>query len=164
MAETPHLHQSETGFLNTVSVYLEKRLIIIFLMGFASGLPLLAVNHLEGHVYSNWLRTDGNGLPPGDNFPLLVLIVSGGHTELVLMRDEVASLLQGNPLPLVGYVSQLGEGHDDDTQVVEGADPGDQDWESRPRVFIENELNPLQEFDLPIFDHGLPTPVSGELR
>ena len=51
MAETPHLHQSETGFLNTVSVYLEKRLIIIFLMGFASGLPLL----LSGATLSIWL-------------------------------------------------------------------------------------------------------------
>ena len=56
----------------------------------ARGLPLIGVNHLEGHVYSHWLRTQdaaarGNGLA----FPLLVLIVSGGHTELILMRDHL---------------------------------------------------------------------------
>ncbi len=55
----------------------------------ARGLPLIGVNHLEGHIYSHWL-TDGpwvqfGGQPP---FPLIALIVSGGHTELVLMRDH----------------------------------------------------------------------------
>jgi len=54
------------------------------------GLPLIGVNHLEGHVYSHWLKVEsdaviGNGL----SFPLLVLIVSGGHTELILMRDHL---------------------------------------------------------------------------
>lgn len=53
---------------------------------FASGLPLLPVNHLEGHIYSNWLAV--NGAPPGDRFPALVLIVSGGHTELILMTGH----------------------------------------------------------------------------
>ncbi len=57
-------------------------------------LPLVPVNHIEGHIYSNWL-------PPVDphklqatsykliKFPALVLVVSGGHTELVLMKDHV---------------------------------------------------------------------------
>ena len=54
------------------------------------GLPLIGVNHLEGHVYSHWLKVEedavhGNGL----SFPLLILIVSGGHTELILMRDHL---------------------------------------------------------------------------
>lgn len=50
------------------------------------GLPLIGVNHLEGHVYSNWLEAEGNR--PNKTFPVLVLIVSGGHTELVVMRDH----------------------------------------------------------------------------
>jgi N6-L-threonylcarbamoyladenine synthase len=56
-------------------------------LAFAGGLPLLPVNHLEGHVYSNWLDTGAVGptARAGDSFPVLVLIVSGGHTELVLM-------------------------------------------------------------------------------
>jgi N6-L-threonylcarbamoyladenine synthase len=57
-------------------------------MAFGSGLPLISINHLEGHIYSNWLRTDATPGVPDDPFPLLVLIVSGGHTELVLMTDH----------------------------------------------------------------------------
>ena len=58
-------------------------------MSFASGLPLRPVNHLEGHIYSNWLAADGIGPAMGDApFPVLALIVSGGHTELVLMTDH----------------------------------------------------------------------------
>lgn len=53
-------------------------------LALSTGLPLLGINHLEGHVYSLWL-TPGFGEPP---FPLLALIASGGHSELVLMRDH----------------------------------------------------------------------------
>ncbi|HEX9896835.1 MAG TPA: tRNA (adenosine(37)-N6)-threonylcarbamoyltransferase complex transferase subunit TsaD [Dehalococcoidales bacterium] len=48
----------------------------------AHGLPLVGVNHLEGHIYANWL----SGTLP--EFPLLCLIVSGGHSDLVLMRGH----------------------------------------------------------------------------
>jgi tRNA N6-adenosine threonylcarbamoyltransferase len=48
----------------------------------AQDLPLVAVNHLEGHIYANWL---GENEP---EFPLLCLVVSGGHTDLVLMRGH----------------------------------------------------------------------------
>ncbi len=50
------------------------------------GLPFLPVNHLEGHIYSAWLQTPQT--PEAPQLPTLVLIVSGGHTELVLMRDH----------------------------------------------------------------------------
>jgi len=67
-------------------------------IAFMRGLPLVAVNHLEGHVYSNWLvpavatndelgvMSDEFGvrnsslITPNSSFPILVLIVSGGHT------------------------------------------------------------------------------------
>lgn len=56
-------------------------------LSLARSLPLLAINHLEGHVYANWVYDEGNpGEPP--EFPLLALIVSGGHSELVLMRGH----------------------------------------------------------------------------
>jgi N6-L-threonylcarbamoyladenine synthase len=55
-------------------------------MAFASGLPLLPINHLEGHIYSNWIVPPNTQMSPADDrFPALVLIVSGGHTELFLM-------------------------------------------------------------------------------
>lgn len=46
--------------------------------------PLLGINHLEGHVYSLWLTESAREIV----FPVLVLIVSGGHTELLLMTGH----------------------------------------------------------------------------
>jgi len=48
----------------------------------ARGLPLTGVNHLEGHIYANWLS--GGSV----DFPVVCLIVSGGHSDLVLMRGH----------------------------------------------------------------------------
>ncbi len=45
--------------------------------------PLVSVNHLEGHIYANWLDSNSSF-----QFPILTLIVSGGHTELVLMKQD----------------------------------------------------------------------------
>lgn len=49
-----------------------------------TGKPLLGINHLEGHVYSLWLTDRADTI----EFPVLILIVSGGHTELLLMTDH----------------------------------------------------------------------------
>lgn len=58
-------------------------------LAFAADRPLLAVNHLEGHIYSNWLEAPGRSHGrPTDNFPVVVLIVSGGHTELIEMSGH----------------------------------------------------------------------------
>ncbi len=48
----------------------------------ARGLPLVGINHLEGHIYASWLAGD---VP---EFPLVCLIVSGGHTDLILMNGH----------------------------------------------------------------------------
>ncbi len=45
--------------------------------------PIIPVNHLLAHLYANWLE---NKNPP--SFPLIALIVSGGHTELLLMTGH----------------------------------------------------------------------------
>jgi N6-L-threonylcarbamoyladenine synthase len=52
-------------------------------LSLALGIPYAAVNHIEGHVYANFLN--GQSLP----FPFLALIVSGGHTQLVLIRNHL---------------------------------------------------------------------------
>ncbi len=52
----------------------------------AQGLSITGVNHLEGHIYANWLGDSSPGSVP--DFPLLCLIVSGGHSDLVLMRGH----------------------------------------------------------------------------
>ncbi|OGL88745.1 tRNA (adenosine(37)-N6)-threonylcarbamoyltransferase complex transferase subunit TsaD [Candidatus Uhrbacteria bacterium RIFCSPLOWO2_02_FULL_51_9] len=52
-------------------------------LSYAWDVPLVAVNHIEGHIYGNWLAPKQKIV-----FPALALIVSGGHTELILMRDH----------------------------------------------------------------------------
>jgi N6-L-threonylcarbamoyladenine synthase len=55
----------------------------------AQKLPLIGVNHLEGHIYANWLT--GNQIC----FPVICLIVSGGHSDLVLMKGHSEYYLLG---------------------------------------------------------------------
>jgi len=52
--------------------------------GLSAGLDksLISVNHIEGHIYANWL------LETEPQFPAICLIVSGGHTDLVLIKDH----------------------------------------------------------------------------
>lgn len=66
-------------------------------LGLGLGIPVTGVNHLEGHLHSVWLSRDSPPGPP-PNFPVLALIVSGGHTELVLMRDHGRYELMGRTL------------------------------------------------------------------
>ncbi len=52
-------------------------------LAYGRGLPFLGANHLEGHIYANWL-VEG----PEPRFPALCLVVSGGHTDLVWMAGH----------------------------------------------------------------------------
>jgi len=55
----------------------------------ATGKPLIGVNHLEGHIYSAWLYPANASPHQPPRFPLLALLVSGGHSELVLVKDHL---------------------------------------------------------------------------
>jgi len=76
----------------------------------AKKLPLIGVNHLEAHIYANWLTSSYQSSPFKDGetermncgvyFPCLCLIVSGGHSDLVLMREH-------------GHFEKLGRTRDD---------------------------------------------------
>lgn len=66
-------------------------------LALARNLPFLGVNHLEAHIYANWLRnqaeevvTAGDWRYRGGDpfFPLICLVISGAHSELVLVRDH----------------------------------------------------------------------------
>jgi N6-L-threonylcarbamoyladenine synthase len=57
-------------------------------LAFARRLPLLGINHLEGHVYANWLIDRAATTQTEPRFPMVCLIVSGGHTDLVLMQEH----------------------------------------------------------------------------
>lgn len=69
-------------------------------VNFAKGLalswnkPLLGINHLEGHIYSLWLTEHAAEI----TFPAVCLLVSGGHTELLLMDDHLSYKLLGGTL------------------------------------------------------------------
>jgi N6-L-threonylcarbamoyladenine synthase len=71
-------------------------------LAFARSKPLVAVNHIEGHIYSNWLiperdAAEGRSVPE-PRFPAVVLIVSGGHSELALMSGHGQYRLLGKTI------------------------------------------------------------------
>jgi len=92
------------------------------------GVPVIPVNHMEGHIFSVFGRNKGKFTIPKINFPALSLLVSGGHTELVLIKkwaqyeiigetlddavgeafDKVARML-GLPYPGGPQISKLAE-------------------------------------------------------
>jgi len=88
------LRQADIGYsaLDAIAVTQGPGLVGSLLVGinFAKGLalatgkPLLGIHHLEGHIYSLWLAPSFEAAA----FPVLALIVSGGHSELLLMRGH----------------------------------------------------------------------------
>ena len=64
-------------------------------LAWAHDLPLVSVNHLEGHLYAAWLLDPGEAWHAEPPFPLVALVVSGGHTFLVEMRGHLDYRLLG---------------------------------------------------------------------
>ena len=95
--------------------------------------PLVGVNHLEGHIYSNWL-----GESKSIAFPALVLIVSGGHTEIILMTDHGKYQLIGETRD-----DAVGEAFDKVAKILGLGYPGG------PAVSIAAEKGDERAFDLP---------------
>ncbi len=62
-------------------------------LSFSLGVPLMGVNHLEGHIYASWLTEHDPSEKPG--FPLACLVASGGHTDLILMEGHGVYKLVG---------------------------------------------------------------------
>jgi N6-L-threonylcarbamoyladenine synthase len=68
-------------------------------LALATNLPLVGVNHLEGHIYSAWVHPMDDPKPQDPpKFPLLALLVSGGHTELNLISDHLVYRRLGSTL------------------------------------------------------------------
>ncbi|MFA6595479.1 MAG: tRNA (adenosine(37)-N6)-threonylcarbamoyltransferase complex transferase subunit TsaD, partial [Bacilli bacterium] len=74
--------------------------------------PLVMVNHIHGHIYANRLVSEFL-------FPALALVVSGGHTELILMKDHFEFEKLGETLD-----DAVGEAYDKVARVVEVGYPG----------------------------------------
>lgn len=115
-------------------------------MALGSGLPLVGVNHLEAHIYSAWLHWPpvSNGaianveLAPEPQFPLIVLIVSGGHSELVLMEDHLKYQRLGATLD-----DAAGEAFDKVARLLGLSYPGG------PAIQIAAESGDPQAFQFP---------------
>jgi N6-L-threonylcarbamoyladenine synthase len=88
-------------------------------LALGTGLPLVGVNHLEGHLYSAWVYNAGEPAPVEPQFPLMVLLVSGGHTELDLMTDHLQYKRLGSTLD-----DAAGEAFDKVGRVLELSYPG----------------------------------------
>lgn len=74
--------------------------------------PLIKVNHLIGHIYANAINKKLE-------FPLLALVVSGGHTELVIMKDDYEFELLGSTLD-----DAIGEAYDKVARIINIPYPG----------------------------------------
>lgn len=111
-------------------------------MAWARGLPLIGVNHLEGHIYSNWIEAEGNRVDKV--FPLMILIVSGGHTELVVMEDHGCYRRLGGTIDDAAgeafdkVARLLGLGYPGGPAVQKAAQSGDPTAFSFPRAWLPN--------------------------
>jgi N6-L-threonylcarbamoyladenine synthase len=88
-------------------------------LALASDKPLIPVNHLEAHIYAAWLHKAGSKPSPEPKFPLIALLVSGGHTQLVLMTDHLQYENLGSTLD-----DAAGEAFDKVARLMNLAYPG----------------------------------------
>jgi N6-L-threonylcarbamoyladenine synthase len=107
-------------------------------LALAEDLPLIGINHLEAHIYANWLDTEDEV-----RFPLVCLIASGGHTNLVLMTEhgEYRSLGQtlddaaGEAFDKVARL--LGLGYPGGPEIQSAAKSGDASAFDLPRAWLK---------------------------
>lgn len=105
--------------------------------------PLLGINHIEGHIYSLWLTDMVDEI----EFPVLTLVVSGGHTEMYLMRDHLVYEHLGGTLDdaageafdKVGRL--LGLPYPGGPSIDEIAEKGQPDSFRFPRAIMDDNYN-----------------------
>jgi N6-L-threonylcarbamoyladenine synthase len=115
--------------------------------------PFLGVNHLEAHIYANWLRKGNGGkdesweYQEGDPlFPLIALVISGAHSELVLIRDHAQYELLGRTRDdaageAFDKVSRiLGLGYPGGPAIQQAAQRAEEEFQqqSRPAILARN--------------------------
>jgi N6-L-threonylcarbamoyladenine synthase len=101
-------------------------------LAYAWKIPVIPINHIEGHIYANFVGVNSNFQTPNDKkipnsksqnqkieFPAIILTVSGGHTMLVLMRGH-------GRLEVIGETrdDEAGEAFDKAAQLLELGYPG----------------------------------------
>ncbi len=104
-------------------------------MAFALGIPMVGVNHLEGHIYASWLAGVDPEQEPG--FPLACLIASGGHTDLILMEGHGRYVLVGRTRD-----DAAGEAFDKAARILGLGFPGGPEIQRVSEGALGNELLP----------------------
>ncbi len=104
--------------------------------------PLIGVNHLEGHIYSCFAQNRSGNPKTKIEFPYLALIVSGGHTELVYLKDHLTYEILGETLD-----DAAGEALDKAAKLLGFGYPGG--------PVIERLASSVKNKD----SHGLPRPM-----
>ena len=107
--------------------------------------PLIAVNHLVGHIYANWINNGKNTV----QFPLVALIVSGGHTDLILMKDHGKFNLIGSTRD-----DAAGEVFDKVARVLGLGYPGGPEIERLARPFRVNSSQFTVKFPRPMISEN----------
>ena len=113
-------------------------------LSFATGKPLVPVNHMTGHIYAN-------NLVNPMTFPLLALVVSGGHTELILMEDHYKFKKLGATLD-----DAVGECYDKVARVIDVPYPGGPVIDK-----LAHEGEPTYDLPLPLNDNTYNFSFSG---
>lgn len=120
-------------------------------LAYAWGKPIVGVNHIAGHIYSGLL--DQAKLP---EFPLVVLTVSGGHTNLVLMRDFENFEVIGETLD-----DAAGEAFDKGAKMLDLGYPGGPAISKKAAEFQERGQEVSIELPRPMLGKGLNFSFSG---
>ena len=107
----------------------------------AWGVPIIAANHMEGHLFSPFMRGKTFSIP-NLSFPVLALLISGGHTELVLMKDW-------NKYRIIGQTRDdaVGEAFDKVARMLSLPYPGGPEVSKRALLF--NQSGKKMEISLP---------------
>ena len=106
LMETLERANTTLADINCISVTAGPGLIPSLLVGatvaktlaYALQKPLVPIHHVEGHIYSNWLAENSVPLAEKIPFPLLALVVSGGHTQLIYMKEHLCYEIIGETL------------------------------------------------------------------
>jgi tRNA N6-adenosine threonylcarbamoyltransferase len=116
-------------------------------LALGTSLPMIGVNHLEGHIYSSWIYNAGETAPPEPQFPLMALLVSGGHTELNLMTDHLTYQRLGSTLDDAAgeafdkVARLLGLPYPGGPSIQRAAETGDPTRFKFPRAKLDNAYN-----------------------
>ena len=104
---------------------------------------VIPIHHIEGHIYANWLDRNENDF----QFPIIILTASGGHNDLILMKDygsyeyigRTRDDASGEAFDKVARI--LGLSYPGGPAIQKAAEKGDSSAFNLPRPMLNNSLD-----------------------